>query len=156
VPQGPALSPAPPRARGYKGGMKASPLLLWRLAVIGIGLVSSTLLVRALDQGLVGEPRPLSGSHLSFGAVVALTVMPGPILGLFATPGSGEKLRGLAAGGSGMTAFVALLGGVLLGRRLFGEGPAGAAEGISFAWCVLALPLAAVDFLRLRTGAPAE
>jgi hypothetical protein len=136
--------------------VKVPPLLAWRIAVVALGLVAATLLVRALDRGLSGGERPLSGSHLAFGSLLALTVMPGPLLGFFATPRSGVRLRGLAVGGAATTAFAALLGGAFLAPRLFGPGPAGLAEGIAFAWCALALPLAAADFLRLRRGDPSE
>ena len=148
------MSPAPRREPGYKGAVRIPPLVGWRLAVILLGYAAATLLVQALDGGLAGEPRPLGGSHFAFGLVLAMTVMPGPLLGLFVTPASGERLRGLAVGGCGVTAFVALLGGIYLGKRLGGEGPAGAGAWVAIAWCALALPLAGVDFLRLRRGDP--
>jgi hypothetical protein len=131
------------------------PLLLFRAAVVLLGLAAGTLLVQALDSGLADEDRPLSAAHASWGALLAVTVMPGPLLGFFVGPGSGAKARGLAVGGCGVTAFAALLGGVFAFRRI---GAAGAlsVETLTTGWAALALALAAIDFLRLRGGAEAK
>ena len=128
------------------------PLLLFRGAVVLAGAAAATLLVRALDQGLADEARPISTSHLAWGAVLALTVMPGPILGFVVGPGSGEKARGLAVGGCGVTALAALLGGAFAMKR-FGAAGLFSVEGLTVSWCALALALAAIDFVRLRRGA---
>ena len=133
--------------------MKMSPLAILRLAVVASGAVAGVLLVRALDAGLAGEARDLDTGHAAAGLVLAAAVMPGPILGFFVTPASAEKARGLAVGGSAVTALAALLGGAMLYGRLSGRGGGGATEAIAFGWCALALPLAAVDFFRLRRGA---
>ena len=77
------------------------------------------------------------------------------LLGFFVGPGSGEKARGLAVGGCGVTAFAALLGGVFAFRRI---GTAGtlSVETLTTAWAAFALLLAAIDFLRLRGGGDAK
>ncbi len=85
---------------------------------------------------------------------MAAVAQPGPILGLFVTPGSGERARGLAVGGCVMTALVALFAGALLWSRVSGPRGADLAEGVTLLWAALALPLAGVDFLRLRGGPP--
>jgi len=125
-------------------------LQAFRFTVLGLGLVAGPLLVRALDQGFAAAPRDLAAGHLALGLVVALVAQPGPILGLFVTPDSGEKPRGLAVGGSAMTALAALFAGALLYRTIFVLHEGGFAAGVTFLWAVTALPLAAVDFLRLR------
>ena len=132
--------------------MTISLLTLLRVGVVLLGGVAATLLVQALDRGLSGEPRPLVGTHAAFGAVLAITVMPGTILGFFVGPSSGERARGLAVGGSGVTAFAALLGGAFSYRRV-AEGGVSIVEGLTLAWAVLALVLAATDYFRLRVGA---
>jgi hypothetical protein len=121
-----------------------------RFTVLGLGLAAGPLLVRALDQGLAGAPRGFTAGHLGLGVVVALVAQPGPLLGLFVTPESGEKPRGLAVGGCAVTALAALFAGALLYRRIFVLHDGGMAEGLAFLWAATALPLAAVDFLRLR------
>jgi hypothetical protein len=119
-----------------------------RWAVLGLGLAAGPLLVRGLDQGFAGAPRDLGAGHVLLGVVVALAAQPGPLLGLFVTPASGEKARGLAVGGSAVTALCALFAGALLFRRAAW----GLTEGVTLLWAASALPLAAVDFLRLRGG----
>ena len=121
-----------------------------RFTVLGLGFVAGPLLVRALDQGLAGVPRGFTAGHLALGALVAAVAQPGPLLGLFVTPESGERPRGLAVGGSAVTALAALFAGALLYRRIFVLHDGGFGEGLSFLWAATALPLAAVDFLRLR------
>jgi hypothetical protein len=125
-------------------------LRAFRWTVLGLGLAAAPLLVRALDQGLAGAPRDLSAGHLLLGFLVALAAQPGPILGAFVTPESGEKARGLAVGGAAVTALAALFAGALLYRRIFVAREAGFAEGVTFLWAVGALPLAALDLFRLR------
>jgi hypothetical protein len=143
---------APSPRRGYNGTMRIGFPGGLRIGVIALGLAAAPLLVRALDRGLAGAERELSAGHLLLGLLVAAVAMPGPILGALARPGSGERLRGLAVGGAAVTALAALLAGAILYRRLFVAGGAGATEVLAFAWAVLALPLAALDFLRLRGG----
>lgn len=121
-----------------------------RFAVLGLGCAAGPLLVRALDQGLAGAPRGFTAGHLGLGLLVAAVAQPGPILGLFVTPGSGEKARGLAVGGTAVTALASLFAGALLYRRIFVAHEGGWAEGAAFLWAVAALPLSAIDFLRLR------
>ena len=148
-----------------------------RFTVLGLGFVAGPLLVRALDQGLAGVPRGFTAGHLALGALVAAVAQPGPLVGLFVTPESGERPRGLAVvgadrapppapppggrlpgggarapavGGSAVTALAALFAGALLYRRIFVLHDGGLAEGLAFLWAATALPLAAVDFLRLR------
>ncbi len=125
---------------------------VYRFVVLGLGLACGPLLVRALDQGFAAAPRDLSGGHVALGAVVAIVAQPGPILGLFVTPASGERARGLAVGGSVVTALAALFAGALLYRTLFVLREGSFAAGATFLWAATALPLAAVDFLRLRGG----
>jgi hypothetical protein len=125
-------------------------LRAFRFAVIGLGLAAGPLLVRALDRGLAGGERDLGAGHVALGVLVALVAQPGPVLGLLVGPGSGERARGLAVGGSAVTALAALFAGALLYRRIFVSHEGGAPEIVTFAWAVLALPLAVVDFLRLR------
>jgi len=125
-------------------------LRTFRFAVIGLGLAAGPLLVRALDQGFAGTDRGLTPGHIALGVVVAAVAQPGPILGHFVTPDSGERPRGLAVGGAAVTALAALFAGALLYRRLFVLHEGGWAGGLTFLWAATALPLAAVDFLRLR------
>ena len=136
--------------------MRVTPAAALRLGVVALGAASGVLLVRALDQGLAGDPRALGGGHLALGLVAAAAVMPGPILGFLVTPKSSERARGLAVGGSGVTALAAVFGGALLYGRLFLRPGAGITEVVAFGWCVLALPLAAIDWLRLRRGGGAS
>lgn len=125
-------------------------LTAFRFTVLGLGLVAGPLLVRALEEGFAAAPRSLSVGHLALGVVVAAVAQPGPILGVFVTPESGERARGLAVGGAVVTALAALFAGALLYRSLFVLHEGNFAAGITFVWAVAALPLAAVDFLRLR------
>lgn len=127
-------------------------LRVCRFAVLGLGLVAGPLLVRALEEGFAAAPRELAAGHIALGVVVAAVAQPGPILGVFVTPESGDKARGLAVGGSVMTALAALFAGALLYRTLFVLHEGNVAAGITFLWAAAALPLAAVDFLRLRGG----
>lgn len=136
--------------------MRIAPLTALRLATVALGAAAGPLLVRALDQGLAGEPRPLTFVHFLLGVLVAAVVMPGPFLGMVVDPDSGEKPRGLAVGGSAVTAFVALLSAGLLWGRIFVRRDAGLPEVLAFSWAVLALPLAILDFVRLRRGAGVE
>jgi hypothetical protein len=124
----------------------------WRIGVVSMGFVVAPLLVRALDQGLAGSPRDFTAGHLLLGLLAGTAAQPGPILGAFVKPASGEKPRGVAVGGSVVTALLALFAGALLWRRVFVLGQGGFTEVLALAWSAAALPLAAVDFLRLRGG----
>ncbi len=136
--------------------MRAGPLGTLRIAVLALGFTAGPLLVRALDRGLAGAPRPFTAGHLLLGALVAAVAQPGPLLGLLVTPSSGAKPRGLAVGGCAVTALAALFAGTLLFSRVFVGREGGLPEGVTLLWAVAALPLAGVDFLRLRGGADAS
>ena len=133
--------------------MKVTPVTALRIVVVALGCVAGPLLVRALDPGLAGTARTIGFGHVASGLLLAVAVMPGPLLGLFVTPRSSEKARGLAVGGSAVTALAAAFAGAVLFRRMSGGDSTGPTEVISLGWCVLSLPLAALDFLRLRRGA---
>jgi hypothetical protein len=135
--------------------MRVGPLASLRIAVLALGFTAGPLLVRALDRGLAREPRPITAGHLLLGTLVAAVAQPGPLLGILVKPSSGEKARGLAVGGCAVTALAALFAGTLLYSRIFVVRDGGLPEGVTFLWAVAALPLAALDFLRLRGGAGA-
>ena len=136
----------------YKRAVHPILLRVLRVAVLALGAAAGVVLVRALDAGLAGAPRDFGASHLAFGVLLALAVMPGPILGLFTAEASPPRLRGLAVGGSAVTAFVAALGGAMTVRALRSGRAQDAGLALVLAWCLLALPLSVVDILRLRKG----
>lgn len=140
------------RSPVQNGRMKVGPLGILRSVVLLAGAAAGVMLVRALDAGLAGSPRALATGHLLLGIVLAAAVMPGPILGAFLAGGSSEKARGLAVGGSAVTALAAVLGGAFLWPRVTGADPTPFESYLALGWCVLALPLAAVDWWRLRGG----
>ena len=127
-----------------------TPIAGLRLAVLGLGAASGALLVHALDLGLAKENPPFAVSHLLFGLLAAGAAMPGPILGMVASPRSGESLRGLAVGGSAFTALAAVAAGIFV----FAFGRRGIREAVVLAWSVAALVLCAIDGFRLKEGAP--
>lgn len=129
-----------------------SALGAYRTLLVLLGLAAGVLLVRALDAGLSGESRSLSVGHAALGVVLGAAVMPGALLGYAVGPRSSDRLRGLAVGGTAVTALAALVGGALLWNRVFGDRPAGATEVTALAWCAAALPLCLIDWLRLRIG----
>src|SRR5689334_348379 len=118
-----------------------------RFAVLVLGFAAGPLLVHALDRGLAGAPRAFTAGHLLLGLVVAAAAQPGPLLGLVLTEESGERARGVAVGGSVVTALTALFAGALLARRVFVLGEGGVTEWTTLAWAAGALPLAALDAL---------
>jgi hypothetical protein len=123
-----------------------------RTCVLVSGAVAGVLMVHALDEGLGRRAIALGAGHVAAGLTLAVAVMPGPLLGAFVSPASSDKARGLAFGGSAVTAFTATLGGALLLTR-WGRDGATLETGISLGWCALALPLAALDAWRVRLGA---
>jgi hypothetical protein len=134
--------------------MAPAALAVLRAATLAAGAVAGPLLVRSLDAGLSGAERPLGAGHVAAGLAAAAAAMPGPILGLLVTPASSERARGLAVGGSAVTALAALFAGAMAVRALRAPGgAAGWVEAAALAWALAALPLAAADFLRLRGGA---
>jgi hypothetical protein len=132
--------------------VKATPTGVLRAVVLLSGAVAGVVFVHALDEGLARSARPFGAGHLAAGISLAAAVMPGPLLGVAIGAASSERARGLAFGGSAVTAFVALLGGAMLLARWGREG-AEPRTVLGLAWCALALPLAALDAWSVRVGA---
>jgi hypothetical protein len=128
------------------------PLAIARAALLLLGAVAGVLLVNALHGGLASEDKPLGVDHAVFGLLLALAVMPGAVLAWFVRDSSNERIRGLCFGGCIVTGFVALLGGAFLWHSLLDKGEGGLPAWLALGWCMVALPVSAIDAVRARYG----